>query len=135
MDHRKVLTAVALCCMATWASATQEFEFNTDVLDLKDRQNLDLGVFASANFIMPGEYTLMVHLNRDTLTEFPIVFVASDDGPKNSLACLSPALVGELGLKEQTLKSLSWWRDGACLELSSIPGMRVRGDLGLQGFT
>ena len=130
MDHRKVMTATVLCCIATWASAAQEFEFNTDVLDLKDRQNLDLGVFASANFIMPGEYTLMVHLNRDTLTEFPVVFITSDDDPKNSVACLSPALVNELGLKEQAIKGLAWWRDGACLELSSIPGMQARGDLG-----
>ncbi|WP_029299066.1 outer membrane usher protein [Pseudomonas proteolytica] len=134
MDHRKVLTVAALCCIATWASAAQEFEFNTDVLDLKDRQNLDLGVFASANFIMPGEYTLMVHLNRDTLTEFPIVFVTSDEDPKSSLACISPALVSELGLKEQTLKNLNWWRDGACLELSSIPGMQARGNLGTSGL-
>lgn len=134
MDHRKVLTATALCCFTTWASAVQEFEFNTDVLDLKDRQNLDLGVFASANFIMPGEYTLMVHLNRDTLTEFPVVFITPDDDPKNSLACLSPVLVNELGLKEQTIKNLTWWRDGACLELSSIPGMQARGDLSTSGL-
>ena len=134
MDHRKVLTATALCCLATWASAAQEFEFNTDVLDLNDRQNLDLGVFASANFIMPGEYTLMVHLNRDTLTEFPVVFITPDDNPKNSLPCLSPALVNELGLKEQTIKNLTWWRDGACLELSSIPGMQARGDLSTSGL-
>ena len=134
MDHRKVLTATALCCFTTWASAVQEFEFNTDVLDLKDRQNLDLGVFASANFIMPGEYTLMVHLNRDTLTEFPVVFITPDDDPKNSLACLSPVLVNELGLKEQTIKNLTWWRDGACLELSSIPGMQARGDLSTLGL-
>lgn len=134
MDHRKVLTAIASCCFATWVNAAQEFQFNTDVLDLKDRQNLDLGVFASANFIMPGEYTLMVHLNRDTLTEFPVTFYTLDDDPKNSLACLSPALVSELGLKEQTLKASSWWHDGACLELDSIPGMQARGDLGTSGL-
>lgn len=134
MDLRNVLTVTTLCCFATWVSATQEFQFNTDVLDLKDRQSLDLGVFASANFIMPGEYTLMVHLNRDTLTEFPVVFITLDDDPKNSLACLSPALVSELGLKEQTLKALTWWHDGACLELKSIPGMQARGDLGTSGL-
>lgn len=134
MDHSKVLTATALWCLTTWVSAAQEFQFNIDVLDLKDRQNLDLGVFASANFIMPGEYTLMVHLNRDTLTEFPVVFVTPDDDPKNSLACLSPALVSELGLKEQTSKALTWWRDGACLDVSSIPGMQVRGELGTSGL-
>ena len=134
MDRRKVMTATALCCLATWAGAAQEFQFNTDVLDLKDRQHLDLGVFASANFIMPGEYTLMVHLNRETLTEFPVAFITADDDPKNSLACLSPALVSALGLKEQTIKTLTWWRAGACLEISSITGMQARGDLSTSGL-
>ncbi|WP_236310209.1 outer membrane usher protein [Pseudomonas gessardii] len=134
MDHRKVLTATTLYCLSTWVSAAQEFQFNTDVLDLKDRQNLDLGVFASANFIMPGEYTLMVHLNRDTLVEFSVVFVTADDDPKSSLACLSPALVSELGLKAQTIKNLTWWREGSCLQLSSVPGMQARGDLGSSGL-
>ncbi|WP_342622209.1 outer membrane usher protein [Pseudomonas alkylphenolica] len=130
MDHRKVLATTALCCAATWASAAEEFQFNTDVLDLKDRENLDLGVFASANFIMPGQYTLMVHVNRDTLTEFPVDYFPTEDDPKSSVACLSPTLVDELGLKEYVIKSLTWWRDGACLDLSSVPGMQARGNLG-----
>lgn len=134
MDHRKVLTTTALCCVVTWASAAEEFQFNTDVLDLKDRQNLDLGVFASANFIMPGEYTLLLHVNRDTLSEYPIDYIAANDNAKSSLACLSPSLVSELGLKEQTFKSITWWHDGQCLETSSLPGLQVRGDLGTSGL-
>lgn len=129
MDHRKALAATALCCVATWVNGAEEFQFNTEVLDLKDRENLDLGVFASANFIMPGQYSLMVHMNRDTLAEFPIDYLPADDDPKSSVACLSPALVKELGLKEHVLKSLTWWHDGACLNLSSVPGMQARGSL------
>ncbi|AIL61830.1 outer membrane usher protein [Pseudomonas alkylphenolica] len=134
MDHRKVLATTALCCAATWASAAEEFQFNTDVLDLKDRENLDLGVFASANFIMPGQYSLMVHVNRDTLTEFPVDYFPAEDDPKSSVACLSPALVNELGLKEQVIKSLTWWHAGDCLDLGSVPGMQARGNLGTAGL-
>ena len=130
MDHRKVLATTALYCFATWASAAEEFQFNTDVLDLKDRENLDLGVFASANFIMPGQYTLLVHVNRDTLTEFPVDYFPAEDDPKSSVACISPALVNELGLKEQAIKTLTWWHAGDCLDLSSVPGMQARGNLG-----
>ncbi|KJK14900.1 fimbrial assembly protein [Pseudomonas sp. 2(2015)] len=120
--------------VAAWANAAEEFQFNTDVLDVKDRQNLDLGVFASANFIMPGQYTLLVQVNRDTLSEFPIAYFPAQDDPKSSVACLSPALVSELGLKEQVVKTLTWWHDGACLDLSSVPGMQARGDLGTSGL-
>lgn len=106
MEHHKLLAATALCCAATWASAAEEFQFNTDVLELKDRENLDLGVFASANFIMPGQYNLLVHVNRDTLTEYAVDYIPADDDPKSSIACLSPALVNELGLKTHVIKSL-----------------------------
>lgn len=134
MDHRKVLATTALYCVAAWANAAEEFQFNTDVLDVKDRENLDLGVFASANFIMPGQYTLLVQVNRDTLSEFPIAYFPAQDDPKSSVACLSPALVSELGLKEQVVKALTWWHDGACLDFSSVPGMQARGDLGTSGL-
>jgi outer membrane usher protein FimD/PapC len=130
VEHHKLLAATALCCAATWASAAEEFQFNTDVLELKDRENLDLGVFASANFIMPGQYNLLVHVNRDTLTEYAVDYIPADDDPKSSVACLSPALVNELGLKAHVIKSLNWWHDGACLDLRSVPGMQARGELG-----
>jgi outer membrane usher protein PapC len=130
VNYRKVLATTTLCWIAMWASAAEEFQFNTDVLDLKDRENLDLGVFASANFIMPGHYSLMVHVNGDTLTEFPIDYFPAEDDAKSSVACLSPTLVNELGLKEHVNKSLIWWHDGACLDLTSVPGMQARGNLG-----
>lgn len=130
MDHRKVLATMALCSVATLASAAEEFQFNTDVLDVKDRENLDLGVFASANFIMPGQYSLMVHVNNEALAEFTVDYVLADDDPKSSIACLSPALVNELGLKERVAKALVWWHDGACLDLSSVSGMQARANLG-----
>jgi len=130
VNYRKVLATTTFCCVATWAGAAEEFQFNTDVLDLKDRENLDLGVFASANFIMPGHYSLMVHVNGDTLTEFAVDYLLAEDDTKSSVACLSPTLVNELGLKEHVNKSLIWWHDGACLDLTSVPGMQARGNLG-----
>lgn len=134
MGNRKILAATALCSIVTWVSAAEEFQFNTDVLDLKDRENLDLGVFASANFIMPGQYSLMVHVNRDRLTEFPIDYFQAESDAKATLACIRPELVEVLGFKAKTIKSLSWWHDGECLELSSVPGMQARGDLGSAGL-
>ncbi|MFV3336567.1 outer membrane usher protein [Pseudomonas sp. NY15349] len=130
MEYHKLLAVAALCCSAAWAGAAEEFQFNIDVLDIKDRENLDLGVFASANFIMPGQYNLLVHVNRDTLTEYAVDYLPADDDPKSSVACLSPALVNDLGLKAQIIKTLTWWHDGACLDLSSVSGMQARGELG-----
>lgn len=130
MNNHKILFCAALWLITFQTHAAQEFQFNTDVLDIKDRQNLDLGVFAFSNFIMPGEYSLMIHVNQDTLFESIVRYIAPPEDPKDSVACISPTLVADLGLKTQRLNQLTWWHDGACLDTSSIPGMQIRGDLG-----
>ncbi|WP_372840774.1 outer membrane usher protein [Pseudomonas protegens] len=130
MVQHRVWLFTTLWSMASLASAAEEFQFNTDILDLKDQQNLDLGLFSKANFILPGQYNLVVHVNRDSLPETSVDYIAPEDDPKGSVACISPALVAELGLKKQRINQLAWWHQGNCLDISSIPGMTVRGDLG-----
>ncbi|MGC5701957.1 outer membrane usher protein [Pseudomonas sp. NFXW11] len=130
MGQQRIWIFTALCCVVGWADAAQEFQFNTDVLDLKDQQNLDLGLFSKANFILPGQYSLVIQVNRDALPEMPVHFIAPEDDPKGSQACITPELVAELGLKKKRLNQLTWWHQGNCLDISSIPGMTVRGDLG-----
>lgn len=129
MEHHKLLFTIGLCCAAPWVNAAEEIQFNTDVLELKDRENLDLGVFAKADFIMPGNYSLEVHVNRDTLTEHNVDYVSPDNDTRSSVPCLSPALVNELGLKESVMQSLTWWHNDACLNLQSVPGLQARGEL------
>ncbi|HDZ3441787.1 outer membrane usher protein [Pseudomonas aeruginosa] len=117
-----------------WAEAAEEIQFNTDMLDISDRENIDFSVFSLANFVMPGQYSLMVHVNRDTLTEFPIDYYRVDGDVKTSLACIRPELVKVLGLNSQAVKSLTWWNNGRCLDTNSVPGMQVRVDLGAAGL-
>lgn len=130
MSQHRVWVATTLWCIAGMAGAAEEYQFNTDVLDIKEQQSLDLSLFARANFILPGQYSLAVQVNRDSLPERSVQFIAPEDDPKGSLACISRELVNQLGLKEQVLKTLTWWHEGACLNTAGIPGMQVRGDLG-----
>lgn len=44
-------------------------EFNVDILDSEDRENIDLSRFSRAGYIMPGTYTLSMRL---TIMGFPI---------------------------------------------------------------
>ncbi|MDI3197832.1 outer membrane usher protein [Serratia ureilytica] len=111
-------------------SVAADIEFNTDVLDVTDRANIDLGQFSRGNFIMPGDYLFAVHINKQTLTDQPIVFYPPDNDAQGSEACITPQLAEQLGLKETALKKLTWWHQGQCLEPASLEGMEVRGDLG-----
>ncbi|MBW5813203.1 outer membrane usher protein [Yersinia kristensenii] len=128
-DLLRILIAVALSGNAYGVFASDDIQFNTDVLDTKDRANFDLSQFSQRGYIMPGSYNLLVSMNKQELSEQPIIFYASETDPKKSEACLSPQLIELLALKEDSFKKLAWSRGGECLDISSLPGLTVEGDL------
>lgn len=130
MIYRKGLMSTALCLAAGLSQASDDVQFNMDVLDLKDRQNIDLSLFSRANYIMPGAYSLALHVNQQRLSDVLIHFLAPPDDPRGSLACLAPEHVAGLGLRQATIDKLAWWNDGACLDIGSVPGMQVTANLG-----
>ncbi|EHG1308578.1 outer membrane usher protein [Salmonella enterica] len=107
-----------------------DIQFNTDVLDLNDRENIDLSQFSQAGYVMPGTYTLALQVNKSSLPERQIQFLVPDNNPKGSEACLTPEMVSQLGLKESTTHQLEWWHNNECLDPSSLKGMTMRVDLG-----
>lgn len=118
-----------LMSMGGGASVAAEIQFNTDILDLTDRTNIDLSQFSRSGFILPGTYPMFVEINTQSLSEQRVTFYPPDDDPKGSEACLSPGLVAQLGLKEDLVAGLTWWRGGECLKLGSLPGMETHADL------
>ena len=119
-----ILAGNSVCAVAA------DIEFNTDVLDVTDRANIDLGQFSRGNFIMPGDYLFTVHINKLTLPDQPVVYYPPDDDAKGSEACITPQLVEQLGLKESALQKVTWWHQNQCMNPKSLEGMEVRGDLG-----
>lgn len=111
------------------AVAEKDVEFNTDVLDVKDRANFDLSRFAQSDYIYPGEYKMSLRLNDTTIGEAKVSFLPQEKNPDESEACVTPEIVSQLGLKTEESKKLQWWHDNQCLKLSSLPGMNSRGDL------
>lgn len=114
--------------------AADDIQFNTDVLDVNDRKNIDLSQFSRGGYIMPGTYGMVVHVNKNDLPEQSIPFFSPKEDPSASRACISKALANELGFKGGVLKDLTWWHGGECLDESSVPGMEIRGDLATNGL-
>lgn len=112
------------------AHAADDIQFNTDVLDIKDRENFDLSYFSRGGYIMPGNYTLEVFLNRQKISEQQIAFVPSDIDPKSTEPCLLPDLIDMLGLKDEVLKKITWHKDSQCMDLQSVSGFTAQGDIG-----
>lgn len=110
-------------------SYAADIEFNTDILDVNDRNNIDLSQFSRPGYLMPGEYSFTVFLNKNTLPEQTIFYYAPDDKPDESLPCLTKNLVEQWGLKPDLLPTLKWWHQDQCLLLDSLPGAEVKADL------
>ncbi|HAV2137646.1 TPA: outer membrane usher protein [Serratia marcescens] len=121
--------SLAIGTPATLVYAADEIQFNTDVLDVNDRKNIDLSQFSRGGYIMPGTYGMTVHINKNDYPEQQIPFYAPEDDPSGSRACIDKELVAQLGLKDGVIKDLTWWHQGACLDEASVQGMEVRGDL------
>lgn len=119
----------SLVCVIGWARAADNIEFNIDVLDVKDRSNIDLSQFSQRDYIMPGSYVMSVHINQQIIPEQSIIFYSPDENPKLSLPCISPELAEQVGFKEEIVNQFSWWHEQQCLDLAKIKGVEARGDL------
>lgn len=120
-----ILVGITSCCQGYAA----EIEFNTEILDISDRNNIDLSQFARPGYLMPGEYQFNIIINKQTLPEQNIFYYEPDDQPGESIACLNADLVEKLGLKPDLISTLEWWHQGQCLSMSSLPGAEVKADL------
>ncbi|WP_272539749.1 outer membrane usher protein [Providencia sp. PROV197] len=124
-----LMIALSLYGLSVPVLAAEAFEFNTDVLDLEDKTNIDLNQFSRAGYIMPGTYSFTLKANDEQLGEVSVPFYPPMNDPEGSEACLPPAVVSQLALIPSVQSDLVWWHDGECLLVDSVPGMQVRGDL------
>ncbi|AIJ06758.1 MULTISPECIES: outer membrane usher protein [Edwardsiella] len=126
---RPLSVVVSLAIFGQSVLAAQSVEFNTDVLDVKDRSSIDLSEFSQAGYIMPGEYNMVVYINKNALPEQTVKFLAPDNNPKGSEPCITPDMVERLGLKTSALRDVSYWHQGQCLNFDSLKGMSAQGEL------
>lgn len=106
-----------------------DIQFNADILDTKDRGNIDLNRFSRKGYIMPGGYTFSVLINNRSLGDHLITVTADDQSESGSMVCLPAALVDLMGLKPSVVKEITWLNDGQCMDITSLKGMTLRPDL------
>ncbi|WP_312055630.1 outer membrane usher protein [Pantoea brenneri] len=113
-------------------AAAEVTEFNTDVMDVKDRSNIDVSHFARSGYVMPGDYPLTLKVNGSEVREVTVTFAVPPDDPHGSEPCLTTEMVELLGLKEDVAGKLAWktLNGQQCLNMTSVPGMTATGDLG-----
>ncbi|ECI5215358.1 PapC/FimD family outer membrane usher protein, partial [Salmonella enterica subsp. diarizonae] len=108
-------------------------DFNTDVLDATDRKNIDLSRFSSAGYIMPGQYQMDIMVNDQSISPsaFQVAFLEPPADGKNGTktlprACLTPDMVGKMGLTPASRDRVTFWHDGQCADFSQLAGVEIR---------
>ncbi|WDZ51807.1 fimbria/pilus outer membrane usher protein [Acinetobacter vivianii] len=128
-NSKSLLLSALFYTPAIFAGNADSIQFNTDVLDILDRDNIDLSQFARVGYIMPGDYLLNVKVNGHELSEHNINYKAAQTEAEATLPCLSTKLVNQFGLKSSYFKTLIWDENG-CLDMSSLSGLTAKADLG-----
>ncbi|TQO04895.1 UNVERIFIED_ORG: outer membrane usher protein PapC [Citrobacter freundii] len=108
-------------------------DFNTDVLDAADRQNIDFSRFSQAGYIMPGQYQMEIMVNDQGISPsaFSVTFleppVSGMEGKKLlPQACLTPDMVSRMGLTTASQEKVTYWNNGQCADLDQLPGVEIR---------
>ncbi len=110
--------------------AADDIQFNTDVLDVKDKQNIDLSQFSKRGYIMPGDYTFTIKVNQNQLEEQPVSVLADENDKSQSRVCFTPDQVKNFGFKEKYFSQLKTWHNGQCVDVTALNGVEATPDLG-----
>lgn len=108
-------------------------DFNTDVLDASDRQNIDFSRFSRAGYIMPGRYQMEIMVNDQDIAPaaFDVTFMEPPGTSKSGdkplpRACLTTEMVKRIGLTESSLAKVTYWHNGDCADFSQLSGVEIR---------
>ncbi|EHH6606148.1 fimbrial biogenesis outer membrane usher protein [Escherichia coli] len=113
---------------------SERIEFATEVLELKNKQSIDLRRFSSGNYSLPGKYQAGIWINDSFLGNQDIEVKEHADG--SSYVCITPDLLKILPLSWDRLSEYKFNQPPEstnCSDvLASIPDSRVTFDSGEQ---
>ncbi|EPL9571917.1 FimD/PapC N-terminal domain-containing protein [Providencia rettgeri] len=79
--------------LSSISSIAYAVEFNTDMLDTEDTQNIDFSQFSQAGFIMPGTYHLTLKVNNESVGNAQDITVTAPQSQQSHLfstVCVPP---------------------------------------------
>ncbi|EPC0218938.1 fimbrial outer membrane usher protein StdB [Salmonella enterica subsp. enterica serovar Newport] len=101
---------------------SQATEFNASLLNSGNLSSVDLSAFSREGYVAPGNYILDIWLNEQPVREQYPVNVVPVAGSEAAAVCVTPDIVGMLGLKNDIvrgLKNIPGTDGHTCLQLRS----------------
>lgn len=115
------------------STSSHAIEFNTDILNTTDGQDIDISRFSRVGYIMPGQYQMEIQVNDQSISPsaFQITFLeppysGSDNEKPLPQPCLTPEMVGHMGLTEASQEKITYWNNGQCADFRLLSGVEIR---------
>ncbi|AEN62959.1 fimbrial biogenesis outer membrane usher protein [Enterobacter soli] len=119
-------TFYAAVATITLTSPLYAIEFNTDMIDAEDKQNVDLSQFEKKGYIPAGHYLVRVQIDKNTLPQpYNLEWIASDTESGSSL-CLTKEHLTSFGFADDFVASLQPLNPQGCLDFSQKKELGIR---------
>lgn len=114
-------------CSLLFVLPAHAVEFNVDMIDVEDRENIDISRFEK-KAISPGRYLARVQINKNMLPQALILEWVKADNESGSLLCLTKEDLTSFGLNTEFIESLQTIAGRECLDLSQRQELTTRLD-------
>lgn len=109
------------------SSVSQAVEFNMNIIDAKDRDNIDLSQFSNPDFVPAGEYLTDITLNGRKLSgQYLVKFI--EQNKDTSALCVTPEMINLFALKKTIKEALLQNNNAECVELPESSDINYRFD-------
>ncbi|OBU09627.1 fimbria/pilus outer membrane usher protein [Morganella psychrotolerans] len=113
-----------------FSGAVYASEFNTDILDAEDLQNVDLSQFSVAGYVPPGDYILTLFTNGQRMgAPRDVTVYPQKAASEGSSVCIPADTSDLLGLTPESKEKITLSHDGKCLDFSALSGVQTKVDL------
>ena len=115
-------------CSLLFVLPVHAVEFNVDMIDAEDRENINISRFEKKGYIPPGRYLVRVQINKNMLPQTLILEWVKADNESGSLLCLTKENLTNFGLNTEFIESLQNIAGSECLDLSQRQELTTRLD-------
>ncbi|WP_151979796.1 fimbria/pilus outer membrane usher protein [Acinetobacter guerrae] len=122
-----ILLAFSFSTCSTYAT-----EFNLNVLDAEDIENVDMSQFSIAGYVPPGQYVLTTFVNGQRLgapRDISIIKLENTENTAAQLICIPLDMLEIIGLNASGKEKVTTTQQGQCLDLSALSGIQTKVEL------
>ncbi|MCG8706995.1 fimbria/pilus outer membrane usher protein [Brenneria sp. 4F2] len=120
-----------LFIVSFFSSTGKATEFNASVLDIDEKNEIDLSRFSDPDYVVPGEYLLNIKVNGRAIELRPVRYLAAGTEGKSSLLCLTSETLDKLAIKSEAKAQIIWSADRQCADLTAISGVKISNQIGM----